>query len=111
MDKHNFFEDKKQKNNLKNYLIIQPKLFVHCIYLWKFINNSLMIFLLILRKHISESFFEKHVDFHVISNISIRFEDNDGKNLFVFHVFQSWNATDTMIIFQDTIVDSFVVFF
>lgn len=44
MDKHNFFEDKKQKNNLKNYLIIQPKLFVRCIYLWKFINNSLMIF-------------------------------------------------------------------
>lgn len=33
MDKHNFFEDKKQKNNLKNYLIIQLKLFVRCIYL------------------------------------------------------------------------------
>lgn len=79
-----------------------------------------MIFLLILRKHymykhifLREGFpFETYRFLCNIIILSIRFEDvNDGKNLFVFHVFQSWNTTDTMIIFQDTIVDSFVVFF
>lgn len=55
-----------------------------------------MIFLLILRKHYMYKHiflrfpFETHRFLCNIITLSIRFEDvNDGKNLFVFHVFQS----------------------
>lgn len=55
-----------------------------------------MIFLLILRKHymykhifLREGFPTHRLLYNIIT-LSIRFEDvNDGKNLFVFHVFQS----------------------